>query len=572
MLSGVPTSGCIGIGRICILKQAEIYINKGKIKESQIEEEITRLEVAIDKALFEICDLSNELRKKLEKESNLIFEAYKTILSDRYFIKEIRDLISTHKIFAENAVDICIDSYVKAIEISDNDYVKQSMNDIRDVGNRIIRNIIGGKNVKQLLDEVDSGKIIAVKCITPWLAAALGKKNVTGIVCEEGAAKLSHSAIILRGLNIPAVNSISYDNIVNYNNDNAIIDANEGFLIIEPDKEDIDKYRDLIKNQSANEKRLFRKKVTPICTVDGHRVSIMANIGNTGECDIAKTNNADGIGLVRTEILFINYKEMPDEKGQYSQYLKLIRKMRSAPVTIRTVDASEDKIFTGYTSKMSVTKEGLRGIGYSLSQPESFTVQIRAVLRAARIGNVRIMFPMVNSAGEMAMARELIDKAASEMDLNKKDTQQVLKIGAVIESRKSIHNIDEILDQVDFISIGTNDLIQQIMGMNRSYSKIDEQTYLNPDFLKTIQYCIQSAKSKEKPVSICGEMASDPVAAVLLVGMGIDELSMNPVKIKTMKEFIKGIRYSDAQNVLQNILNNDIDDIRSFVEGWFKNI
>lgn len=570
MLRGIPTSGHIGIGRIYILKQAEVCINKGKIKESQIAEEMTRLEVAIDKALCEICDLSNDLRKRLEKESSLIFEAYKTILSDKYFIEEIRDLISAHRIFAENAVDICIDSYVKAIENSGNDYVKQSINDIRDVGNRIIRNIIGGKNVRQLLDEVDRKSIIAVKCITPWLAAALGKKNITGIICEEGAAKLSHTAIILRGLNIPSVNGIAYDSIADHNNMTAIIDAKEGLVIVEPDKEDMANYRGMINNVYSGHKGLLGKKVFPVCTLDGHQVSVKANIGNAGECDIAKSNAADGIGLVRTEILFINYKKMPDEKEQYAQYLEIVKRMKNRPVTIRTVDAAEDKIFTGYTSKMSVTKEDVRGLGYSLSQKDGFTVQICAILRAARYGNLSVMFPMVDNADEIRQVKALIDQESSRMAADKKGAVYGPGIGAMIESQSSVENIDDILDEVDFISIGTNDLLQQTMGMNRSCSEDDRLFYLKSDFLKTVQYCIQRAKSKGKPVGICGEMASDPVAAVLLVGMGIDELSMQPARIPLIKETIKGINHSEAQSVLQRVIQGEIDDVRGYIEGWLK--
>jgi phosphotransferase system enzyme I (PtsI) len=235
-----------------------------------------------------------------------------------------------------------------------------------------------------------------------------------------------------------------------------------------------------------------------------------------GECDLANSNDADGIGLVRTEILFINYKEMPDEKEQYSQYADIIKKMKNRPVTIRTVDAAEDKIFTGYTSKMSVTKEGLRGIGYSLSQKDTFIVQIRAVLRAAQDGDVGVMFPMVNNIDEIKEAKALIGNESSQINQDKRENVTSLKIGAVVESKESVRNIDDILEEVDFISIGTNDLLQQITGMSRSCFTDDGLSYLKPDFLETIQYCIGQAKSKGKPVSICGEMASDPVAAVLL--------------------------------------------------------
>ncbi len=555
-LKGIPVSGGIGIGEICVLKQAHLRINKGKIKENKIENEIARLDVAIDKTLFEICDLSNGLRKRLEKESSLIFEAYKTILNDKYFIEEIKDLIVTHNIFAENAVDICISNYIAAIDNSGNEYVKQSVHDIRDLGNRIIRNIVGGKNVKQLVDEVDDKKIVAIKCITPWLAAAFGKKSVRGIFSEKGAAYLSHSAIILRGLGIPAVNGIAYKDIVRYGGNMAVIDGRQGMLIIEPDKPEIAGYEEILKGKEINTEDLFKKKDLPALTPDGRRVGVLANIGNLEECEGVLDSGADGIGLVRTEILFINHSEMPGEEEQYSYYSEIIKKMGMKPVAFRTVDAGEDKIFTGFTSKMSLTKGDLRGIGYSLSHKTQFKAQIKSVLRAAQLGTVSLMFPMVNTAEEIKDAKELMGEAACELTLKMEDITERLRMGAVIESRKGIENIDGILDEVDFISIGTNDLMQQIMGMSRKYSAEDECKYFHPDFLGLVQYCIKKACNKNKPVSVCGEIASDAAGAVLLVGMGVNDLSVHPAKVSEIKGIIRKINYCDAKSVAERALKN----------------
>lgn len=546
VLKGSPVSCGVGIGEICILKQADIFINKNKIDDGKIEDEITRLDVAIDKTLFEICDLSNELRKRLEKESNLIFEAYRTILSDKYFIKEIKDLILELKVYAENAVDICINNYVKAIENSDNEYAKQSIYDIRDLGDRIIRNIIGGKNVKQFLEGLDNRKIISVKCLTPWLAAALGKKNVSGILSEEGAAYLSHSAIILRGLGIPSVNGIIYEDAMRYDNSEAIIDGQEGLLIIRPDEYDIHKYKKLLKDNEVNIKDSFEKIKLSSMTGDGYRIGIMANIGNVDECGIALSNEADGIGLVRTEILFINRKEMPDEGEQYSEYVKIIKKVAPRPVIFRTVDADDEKIFSGFTSKMSLEKEGLRGIGYSLSQKADFKTQIRSVVRAAQHGNVSLMFPMVNTVDEIKQAKSLIDEAFADIFRGRKPVNNSFRIGAVIESKQGIDNVGDILDNVDFISIGTNDLIQQFMGMDRKDFTGHGLNYFHPDFLKMLQYCIGTANDKKKPVGVCGEMASDPVAAVLLIGMGVSHLSMHPVEVSKIKKIVGKVNYSDT--------------------------
>jgi phosphotransferase system enzyme I (PtsI) len=567
VLKGSPVSCGVGIGEICILKQVDIQINKCKIDDCKIEDEITRLDVAIDKTLFEISDLSNELRMRLEKESNLIFEAYRTILNDKYFIKEIKDLILGLKVYAENAVDICINSYIKAIENSDNEYAKQSIYDIRDLGNRIIRNIIGGKNVKQFLEGLDSRKIISVKCLTPWLAAALGKKNVSGILSEEGAAYLSHSAIILRGLGIPSLNGIIYEEAMCYDNATAIIDGQEGLLIIQPDEYDICKYYKLFKDNRVNIKDSCKKAELTSMTRDGHRVGIMANIGNAAECDIALSGEADGIGLVRTEILFINHKEMPDEDEQYSEYTKIIKKVASKPVIFRTVDADDEKIFSGFTSKMSLNKEGLRGIGYSLSREADFKTQIYSVVRAAQHGNVSLMFPMVNTVDEIKRAKSLVDEAFANIFKRDESVNNCFEIGAVIESKQGIDNVPYILEHVDFISMGTNDLIQQFMDMDRKDFTGERLNYFHPDFLRMLQYCIGLANDRKKPVGVCGEMASDPSAAVLLVGMGVSHLSMHPVEVPKIKKIIGKISYSDTILFLEEALKkSSAEAVRACIE------
>ncbi|HEY9059165.1 MAG TPA: phosphoenolpyruvate--protein phosphotransferase [Pseudobacteroides sp.] len=570
LLNGMPVSNGTGVGKLYTFEYTNIEINKGKIKESLINEEIIRLEVAIDKTLIEICDLSNDLRQRLEAEDNLIFEAYKTILEDKYFISEIKDLIHVKKIFAENAVDMCINSYVNVIEISDNDYAKQSIIDIKEIGSRIIRNIMGGKTVKHHLDDIDSKCIIGIKCLTPWLAAALGKRNVTGVVAEEGAAYFSHAAIILRGLGVPLMNNVPYDLITKSNNRSAILDCNNGILIINPDKKEISEYKELYKSKMFGLGAFFRKRNTHAETVDNKRIAIMANIGNFDECDIAVRNLSDGIGLVRTEVLFINSKEMPDDKKQLAAYSKIVKKIRPEPVVIRTLDAGHDKIFSGFTSKMSIKKEGLRGIRFSLSQKEIFIQQISAIVHSALLGEVGIMFPMVNSADDILKAKEIISNIINGMD-EKSRTKVNLRIGAVIENRTGIENIESILDEVDFISIGTNDLLQEMQGASRKHLSESDKLYLNPDFLMAVKYCCMKSHDKGKPVSVCGEIAADISAAILLIGMGVDGLSVHPAKVTALKDIIRKISYKDSKEVLEAALQKlDEHQVSEMMDEWLK--
>ncbi|HOV26422.1 MAG TPA: phosphoenolpyruvate--protein phosphotransferase [Pseudobacteroides sp.] len=572
ILNGTPVSNGAGVGKIYAFEQKSIEINRGKIKESHINEEILRLEVAIDKTLLEILDLSNDLRQRLEAESSLIFEAYKTILEDKYFINEIKDLITVKKIFAENAVDMCINGYVTAIEISGNAYAKQSISDIKEIGNRIIRNIIGGKTVKQNLDDIDNKSIIGIKYLNPWLAAAFGKKNVSGVIAEEGAAYFSHAAIILRDLGIPLMNKVPYDMITESNGQAAILDCNNGTLIIEPDKKEISKYKDLYKSRIFDLGGFFRKKKDYAETVDNRRIVVMANISNVDECDIAVNNLADGIGLVRTEILFINSNEMPDKKQQCAVYSKIVKKMKPEPVFIRTLDAGEDKIFSVFTSKMSINHKGLRGIRFSFTQMDVLTAQIDAIVHSALYGQVGIMFPMVNDVSDILKAKSIINDIIDKMD-DKSRSKLNIKIGAVIENRQGIENIESILEEVDFISIGTNDLLQEMQGASRKDLVESDKLYLHPDFLTAVKYCCMKSHEKGKPVSVCGEMASDISAAVLLIGMGVDGLSMHPAKITTHKDLIRKISYQESKEVLDQVLSKlDEHEVSDIVNEWLRSL
>ena len=566
---GLPVSGGVGLGKICVFQHENYEINHGKVEEAQIQLQIVKLDLAIQKTLHEIFMLKNDLKSQLHKDGNLILDVYKAILEDKYFIQEIKTKIKEQGLYAENAVELCINSYIQEIEESSNEYVKQRIYDLNDISSRLIKHIIGGSEPD--FDKIYHKQVVAVKELTPTLAAALGKKKVMGIIADEGAAYFSHAAIILRGLGIPTLNDVNFINVKKSKDNNAIIDGNEGILIINPENSEIERYRTIFKDDIRRHKELIKKKNKATITVDGVRIRIYANVGNLEEGTLAKDRNLDGIGLVRTEILFVGHSTMPDEREQYLTYLKIIKKMKNKPVVFRTVDFGGDKIAKYMEPESILLGKDLRGIARSLVLKEEFIVQLRAILRAARQENVSIAFPMVSHVAEIKEAKSMIHRIMSELSASDEKAIRGIRIGAVIETREGVQHLEEILKEVDFISIGTNDLFQEIMGVDRINFNIKDAEYLHPVFLKIVQRCVDKANRKGKKVTICGEMASDPLAATLLVGMGICDLSMAPAKTVGIKEVITKISFAESKLLFKKIMqNNSATQVKDTVAQWLK--
>ena len=569
IFKGIPVSNGIAEGQLHIIEQHAPYIDRGIIDVAQVEVEATRLELAIEDTVLELHSLKDNLGKNLETQEMLIFEAHEAILRDKYFIDEIKSIIRSRRCFAENAVDICIQAYTKQIESSGNEYAKQRVYDLNDIGSKVIKNIVGES--RAVLDEIKDRQIVCVKELTPSFAAMLNTKNIVGLVAQEGGGYLSHAAIILRGLEIPTLNNICFEEMRKFAKHSAIIDCYNGTLTIDPGQDEIENYDEILKENTERHNELSTVKDKPAVTVDGYKIGISANISSLEECDIAVRKNVDGIGLVRTETLFLNSVKMPGEKEQFLVYSKIAKDMKYKPVIIRTADIGGDKI-PGFMNDSADETQKLRGLSYSLAHKDQFMTQIRSIIRAAEFGNVSITFPMVNNGSEIREVKKLISKVLSEMEVQGEKVKSCVKIGAVIETIEGVDNLDDILTEVDYISIGTNDLLQQTMELDRKSSKSGIREYFHPVFLKTLQYCINKANRKNKTVSICGEMASDPMASVILLGMGASDLSMCPSRALKVKSVIRKTSMKEAKEMVGNALRSmNKDYVKDIVSEWMKN-
>ncbi|TYQ17667.1 UNVERIFIED_CONTAM: phosphotransferase system enzyme I (PtsI) [Acetivibrio alkalicellulosi] len=560
---GKSISTGTGMGNLFVIQDYELNINNDIVELSQIENEITALEVAVCKTFIEIHDLKDGFKGILSEEENRIFEFYKEVLDDRTFFEEMRNTIKEKRYSATKAIYTCIQKYIDDLTQSNDEYIKLRIYDLNDIRKRLIKNMYD--ECETNIGKINSNHIAVVKELTPIIAATLSKKNVKGVVAQEGAGYYSHGSIILRSSGIPTIGDISFEKLANEEDSFSIIDCTSNILVVEPEELEVLNYKSTI-NYHINNKEIENRG--PVSTKDGHAVGIHANISNVRDFSIAKTINIDGIGLVRTEALFINYKKIPDEKRQFLIYSKIAKDMAGKPVVIRTADVGGDKVPESLGINSESLKRSSRGIKRSLEQKSEFMIQLKSIIRAAEFGDVRVSFPMVSNVQEIREVKDIINKLTEDLILNNKEVKKI-KIGALIETASAVEQLDEILKEVDFISIGTNDLLHQICNYNRKCSPLEKRTYLEPELLRKIKYCIDRAIHINKKVSVCGEMAADLEAAVILIGMGVHELSLNPVSCSNISKFIRSINFNEAKKLAKDVIEcSSIEGVKDILAHW----
>jgi phosphoenolpyruvate-protein phosphotransferase (PTS system enzyme I) len=566
-VEGLATSSGVGIGPIYIFHHEKYKLDFGHIGESGLNHQLKRLDGAITKTIKEILSLKDQLKDRLEENEKFILNVYKTILEDEYFINEIKNIIKIQKLYADNAVEIGFNNYIKEIDISGNEHIKQRIYDLNELKERLIKNIIGGS--EPALDDIHHKHIVAVKEITPTLAAVLGKKKIMGILAEEGGTYFSHAAIILRGLGIPLINNINYINIQKYENSEAIIDGYEGVLIIHPDINEIEHHKEVLKRNIKGQRNLTLKRRMSTNTRDGQIIKILANIGDVEDCSLAKEKNVDGIGLVRTEILFVAKDSVPDEREQFATYLKIVKKMRNKPIVFRTIDFGGDKLPQFAPEKFMKSDIELRGIRRSLLYKDDLIKQLRCILQVARYGEIGITFPMVYNANEIRQAKVIIQKILLELQKTNGRAFKEIKIGAFIETLEAFENLDAILKEVNFINIGTNDLFKLTVGSNKLNRSSNDSEYLEPEFLRILKSCISKAKKKKKQIIICGEMAADPLAVALLIGMGASELSLAPAKAVEVRAAIGKLNSNESKKLCDSATRcSSVLEVKKILSEW----
>ena len=553
---GIGASEGISIGKAMLFIEEEIVIPQDKISEAQVGTEIDKLLDAQRKSKTQLISIRDKVKDKMGEDKASIFDGHIMLLEDDDLLSEVKDKIKAEKVTSAKALDEGVAEYCEMISQLDDLYLREREADLRDVGKRWLKNILGVR--MKDLSNLDPETVIIANDLTPSDTAQLDLINAVGFITEVGG-KTSHSAIMARSLELPAIVGVPKALTEIADGASLIMDGETGDLVVDPSDELLKEYKEK-REVYINEKKELRKLINEdAVTEDGHRVEIWGNIGSPNDVEAVLEAGATGVGLYRTEFLFMNSDHLPTEEEQYQAYRVVAEKMQGKPVTIRTMDIGGDKELP----YMDLPKElnpflGWRAIRISLVKQDIFKTQLRAILRASAYGQIKIMYPMVTSINEVRKANEILDECKKELEEIGKKYDKNIKVGIMVETPSVAIIAYKFAKEVDFFSIGTNDLTQYFLAVDRG-NELVASLYdsFNPAVLEAIQKVIDAGHDRNISVSMCGEFAGDKRATQLLLGMGLDAFSMSASSMLQTKKTIIGSNYEEAQKYRDEILALD---------------
>ena len=544
---GIAVSAGVCRGKILVLHSTRHAIARRELGQEEIPKEVGRFERSLVKTRQQITEVQRRVAEGMSAAEADIFDAHLLMLEDRVLIEEVIRFIREQKVNADFAFHSVSERYVAALSDVQDEYLRERAADLRDLAGRVLDNLLEIKDAFDLR-HLKEPCILVAHDLSPSTTAQLDKKFVLGFATDIGG-KTSHTAIMARSLDIPAVVGLQNISEELRGGDYALLDGYNGTVIVNPTDQTLFEYGQLLKIKASLGEKLREIQRQPAVTLDGKTVVLSANIEDQNDVEAVIAHGAEGVGLFRTEFLFINRESLPGEEEQYQSYRKVAAALKPDPVIIRTLDLGGDK----FASHLQLAREvnpflGWRAIRFCLAQPELFRAQLRAILRASAEGNVKMMYPMISGLDELNQANALVEKCKAELRAEKIPFNEEIKIGAMIEIPSAALVADALARRVKFFSIGSNDLIQYTLAADRTNEKVShlyEPTH--PAILRLIKATVNAAHANGIWAGVCGEMAGDPVLVPLLIGLGVDELSAAPPVIDEVKYIIRRIKLSEAQ-------------------------
>jgi len=549
LFRGIAVSAGICRGKILVLHRARHVISKRILPDKEIPVEVGRFEKALVQTRQQISEVQRKVVENMGTKEGDIFETHLLMLEDRMLVDEVIRSIREQKVNAESAFHAVSERYAAALAAVDDEYLRERAADMRDLNSRVLDNLLEVKDQFDLRN-IAEPCILVGHDLSPSTTAQLDKKMVLGFATDIGG-KTSHTAIIARSLGIPAVVGLQAASDEFDTGDYALLDGYNGTVIINPTDQTLFEYGQLSRIKASLEEKLREIQKQPTVTLDGKAIHLSANIEDQNDIEAVVAHGAEGVGLFRTEFLFISRDSLPSEEDQYKVYRQVAAALKPQPVIIRTLDLGGDK----FASHLQLAQEmnpflGWRAIRFCLAQPELFRAQLRAILRASAEGNVKLMYPMISGLDELNQANALVEKCKAELRAEKIPFDEKLEIGVMVEIPSAALIADTLAKRVKFFSIGSNDLIQYTLAADRTNEKVShlyEPTH--PAILRLIKMTVDAAHQHGVWVGVCGEIAGDPALAPLLIGLGVDELSAAPPVVPQVKYIVRRLKLSEAQEL-----------------------
>jgi len=571
-LKGIGAAAGISIGPAYKIGKEDITVARQEIQESDIPLQIQLFEEALIKTRKEIIELQKKIATDLGQEEAQIFDAHLLVLEDRMLIEEVISRLKKERLCVSYIFSEVLKKYIDVFSRIEDEYLKERTADVNDVGKRVLRNLLGKE--RKGFDDLKEKVVVVAHDISPSDTATMHKQNVCAFVTDIGG-KTSHTAIMAKSLEIPAVVGLEEATNKIKSGDILIIDGAMGIVIINPDEDTLNSYLEAEKKLKGITERFLAVKDLPAATIDGRVSIINANIELPEEIPAIRLHGGQGIGLYRTEFFYMNRKDLPSEEEHYQAYKYVAEEMKPHEVVIRTLDLGGDK----FLSQLQIPSEmhpflGWRAIRFCLARPDVFKIQLRAILRASVHGKLKLMYPMISGMDELVQANKILEEAKNELSKDGIPFDDNIEVGAMIEVPSAALTADLLAREVDFFSIGTNDLIQYSLAVDRTNEKV---AYLyepsHPAVLRMIKSVIDAAHSAGIKVAMCGEMAGEPAFVLVLLGFGLDEFSMPPFIIPEIKYIIRSVTTKQAKDIAEQamklVTGKEVED---YIQGKLREI